>query len=297
MISYVNKVNNGGSQNERGANGNSEFQSLDDVYQKAIDELTEAETMAEVTNLLKIYNDVVLLVDSAFVPKIENEFYRTICNREGIYISDGFAHKILDNQFMVITPKEKIGSLRKVESTNNLDLSVFRVAVYNDYESRDITTSGKTSVLCSNFMESSYYYDPSGCKNDRKIYVATNTSWAISGTNYTPYLTARIWGRRRAGTLCFWYNYETKLNFRDVYYDIKIVINGITNHYILDEGDIPDYYGTVDEEEKQIWDAALTGGPIIWQGGAQPAISNDRVYLQASSQGTNNNWVTIDCTI
>lgn len=108
---------------------------------------------------------------------------------------------------------------------------------------------------------------------------------------YTPWLASRTWGRRRAGTLCYWYGYDTILNFRGAYFDVKIVINGITRHFITS---IDDYYGTAEEREKQIWDDFQTG-PITWQGGTPPAISFTRAFVEASSRGTNNNWVSVDC--
>ncbi len=296
MSSYVLNVNKSRSNAGDSEINNSKFQSFDNIYKKAIDELSEAQTTDEVASLLKIYGDVVIQSDETFLPKLENSFYRTICNREKIYESEGFFHKVLDNQFIVIASKEKLSQLRKIESIENLDTSLFKLIQYNNTEPKAAISSGRTlSDACSNNMEYSYYYDPSGCKSDRKVYVRAYIYWAISGSNYTPWLISETWGRRRAGTLCYWYFYDTKLNSRDAYFDVKIVINGITNHYILTEASIPDYYGTVDEGSHTIWNNALTGGPITWQGGTPPAISFTRAFVEASSQGTNNNWVSVDC--
>jgi len=295
MSSYVLNLSTGKPPKASLIIGGSEFQSLDDIYKTAINELSNAQTEEEITRLLKTYNDVVMLSDSTFVPRMESKFYRTICNRDRIYESEGLVHKVLDNQFILVANRDKVDNLRKIETTENLDLSVFKLQRYNDTESIGSAINGRTmSDICSNTMEYSYYYDPSGCKNDRKVYVRAHIEWAMSGANYTPWLISETWGRRRAGTLCYWYFYDTKLNSRDAYFDVKIVINGITNHYILTEASIPDYYGTVDEGSHTIWNNYLTG-PITWQGGTPPAISFTRAFVEASSQGTNNNWVSVDC--
>ena len=295
MSAYVLNANKSRAKGAGRKISNSGFQSLDDIYKKALDELSMAQTSEEIANLLKNYNDVIMLSDSTFVPKIDNEFYRTICNRERIYESEGFVHKIIDNQFLVLAEKENLNRLRKIEFKDNLDTSIFKLVQYNNNsESKDETKSSRTSSwTCTNNIETWYYYDPSGCKNDRKIYAAAGTWWLISGNNFTPWLASRIWGRRRAGTLCYWYGYSTVLSYRNIQFDVKIVINGITHHFVLDEG-IPDYYGTAEESEKQIWNNSLTGS-ITWQGGTPPAISFTRAVVEGSSRGTNNNWVTIDC--
>lgn len=294
MSTYVLNAKSGANPTGR-ETGSSKFQSLDDIYRNALESLSVAGTHEEIARLLKTYGDVIELSDSTFVPKLQSEFYRTICNREGIYESEGFAHKVIDNQFIIVTKKENLTALRKIKSIQNLDQSLFQLIKYKDNGFKNESINGRTlSDACTNNMEYSYYYDPSGCKNDRKIYIAASTWWVISGNNYTPWLASRTWGRRRAGTLCYWYNYETLLNHRDAYFDVKIVINGITNHFILTEASIPDYYGTVEESEKQIWYNFLTGA-ITWQGGTPPAISFTRAFVEASSRGTNNNWVSVDC--
>lgn len=291
MSSYVLKAKSGANPTGREASS-SKFQSLEDIYRNVLESLSVAETHEEIASLLKTYEDVIELSDSTFLPKLQSEFYRIICNREGIYESEGFAHKVMDNQFIIVTKKENLKALRKIKSIDNLDQSLFNLTEYRGNGFKNESINGRTlSDACSNNMEYSYYYDPSGCKNDRKVYIAAGTEWRISGNNYTPWLASRTWGRRRAGTLCYWYGYDTILNFRGAYFDVKIVINGITRHFITS---IDDYYGTAEEREKQIWDDFLTG-PITWQGGTPPAISFTRAFVEASSRGTNNNWVSVDC--
>lgn len=294
MSAYVLNAKNG--TNPRGReSSSSKFQSLDDIYKNALKAFSVAETHEEIASLLKTYGDVVELSDSTFLPKLQNEFYRTVCNREGIYESEGFAHKVIDNQFIIVTKEENLKALRKIKSIDNLDQSLFKLIEYNGSGFKNETINGRTlSDACANNMEYSYYYDPSGCKSDRKVYIAAGTWWVISGNDFTPWLASRTWGRRRAGTLCYWYGYNTILNYRGAYFDVKIVINGITRHFILNNISIPDYYGTVEESEKQIWNDFLTG-PITWQGGTPPAISFTRAFVEASSRGTNNNWVSVDC--
>jgi hypothetical protein len=294
MSAYVLNAKNGTNPTGR-ESSSSKFQSINDIYKNALESFSVAETHEEIARLLKTYGDVVELSDSTFLPKLKNEFYRTICNREGIYESEGFAHKVIDDQFIIVTKKENLKALRKIKSLDNLDQALFKLIAYNGNGFNNKSINGRTlSDACANNMEYSYYYDPSGCKNDRKVYIAAGTWWVISGNDFTPWLASRTWGRRRAGTLCFWYGYSTILNYRGAYFDVKIVINGITRHFILNNVSIPDYYGTLEESEKQIWNDFLTG-PITWQGGTPPAISFTRAFVEASSRGTNNNWVSVDC--
>ncbi len=294
MLGYAtnaNKNTSSGRQNSK----NPQFQSFDLIYKKAIEELANAQSSDEVAGLLKTYSDFVLVSDSTFFPKMANSFYRAICNAERIYESEGLLHKVIDDQFIVIAKKENLKGLRQITSSSNLDLSIYKLVQYTD--SKIDSRGGRTlSDACSNNMEYYILDDVSGCKNDRRAHVRANLSWAISGNYYTPMLIAEIWGTRKAGVFCYWKSYPTILHSRNAYFDVKIAINGGIWHFVLTTTDIPNYDGTSEEEDPHTVYYHSVTGAILWQGGATPALSFTRAFLEASTRGTgDSNWVSIDC--
>ncbi len=299
MNTYLRSINtNSGSLN--GRSKSSKFESFDDIYKKASQELSLAQTNDEVARLLKTYADVVTLLDSTFIPTMQNKLYRTICNRERIYESEGYVHKVLDDQFIVISKKENLNSLRKINVGDKLDQSAFNLTQYSDLS--DGGNSGRTQAdVCANEMQYYLEYNPSGCKNDRRVYARTSTNWIISGNNYTPHLIAETFAKRRAGTFCFWYFYNTVFHTRDADIRVRMVINGITYNFILSKanGSIPDYNldGLIGEvEDYSLYNNDLQTGPTYWSSGPAPVIGFTKAFFEASSRGTgDNNWVSVDC--
>ena len=302
MNSYLTAI----SKNEGGINGRGKsfgFESFDDVYKKAIGEIGMAQTSEEISGLLKAYADVVRLSDSTFAPAMQNKLYRSICNRERIYESEGFMHKVLDDEFVVITESKNLNILRKISIGDKLNPSVFKTAKYSDLKAgSQSTNNGRIQTdVCANNMEYYLEYDPSGCKNDRRVYAHANAGWIISGNNYTPHLLAETYARRRAGTLCYWYLYNTVFHTRDADLRVKMVINGVTVNFVLSKanGAIPDYNiaGTIGEEPDHIlYNDNLQNGPTYWSSGPNPVISFSKAFFEAASRGTgDNNWVSVDC--
>lgn len=289
MINYFNSTINGGdnASQRTSIQVDSEFESFKEVYFKVSTKLNEAQTIEQHNFILSKYSDIIKLEDSMYVPKITDPFYQAVCNKDGIYESGGYAHKVIDNKNMVITESENIKALQKVNSISGLDPEVFRVAAYNATSQSD---QGRAMANCGDNVIQSYFNNNSKCRDDRKVWARGFTSFIISGYYYTPRAIAEIYGTFRNGW-CNWNTYETRLQSRDCSYTVTATLNG-QNYSIIKS--FPDDSGTEDRYNIVLSEGAI-GGAIYWQGGAVPTIQFTQVNLEGTSRGVNGNWVELNC--
>lgn len=267
----------------------SEFKSFKEVYHTAMKELDEVETFEQHNAFLRNYSDILTLTDSTYVPKITNPFYQAICNRDGIYESEGYAHKIIDSNYMVISESENIRALQNVNSISGLDSEIFRVATYNGATTE--VEQGRVMANCGSSIYKDYFKNDDGCRKDRRVYVSGSVDFLISGYNYTPTLFAQAYGEKR-NWLCNWKNYETSLATRDCSVKVTATLNGQNYSTSLS---FPDEETTSDSYDIILHQGALTANPIYWQGGAVPTIEFTRINLEATSRGVGDNWVELNC--
>ncbi len=289
MLDYINSKDGDDAVKRTMLEDKNNFQSFREIYQEAMIELDEVENIKQHEAFLKKYKDIVSVVDSTYVPRIKNPLYQKICNREGIYVSEGYAHKVMDSEYMIITESEYINKLRKINSKANLDSEIFRIAPYNSSNNvarRVIEpidgggsggSSGGSSGGCGSSINKNYYNNNSKCRDDRKVFVSGLADFIISGNNYTPTVYVQAYGEKRSAFFCNWNNYKTSLATRDCSYRITVTMNG--QNYSYSES-FPDQETTSDALDIVIDEGALTDNPIYWQGGAVPTIEFTRINLK-----------------
>lgn len=287
---YVNAVHS--SQNENGARTiSTTFESFDKVYKEALAKLDLAETIEQHDLILEEYSDVIHVEDSTYVPKIKNLFYRKICNRGGLYISDGFAHKVIGDEAIVYTRKANIEALAAVKSVENLDETKFISTRYQ--ETTTDPSNGRMLAACGAPEMATYYKNPSGCNDDRKVTTYINPFWIVSGNDRTPAALSQVYGQLRTGVWCNWKNYETRLEHVNVSFTITYGTTLGTADVIMNR---PDYIGTNDVERYESWNGALIGGPMNWNGYSPLVIYTKEAHQEGTSRGVGtDNWAILDC--
>ena len=290
LNAYVNSASH--PQNENGSRTIlSTFESFDDVYKEALVKLDLAETIEQHDLILEEYSDVIYIEDSTYVPRIKNVFYRKICNRGGLYVSDGFAHKVMGDEAIVYTGKANIEALGAIESVENLDETKFISTRYQ--ETTTDPSNGRMLAACGAPEQNTYYYNPSGCNDDRRVTTYINPFWIVSGNNRTPAALSQVYGELRTGFWCNWKNYETRLEHVDVSFTITYGTTLGTADVIVT---VPDYIGTTDVERYYSWNGALIGGPMNWNGYSPLVIYTKEAQQKGTSRGVGtSNWAEIDC--
>lgn len=264
------------------------FVSYDDVYHEALDKLSSAETEAEHTRLLEEYSDVVYLSEETYTPKLSNSLYRKIINRNRIYQSGDFFHKVIDDQYIITAAKDDLETLTKLTSSENLS-NKFNVVKYQ--EGNYTPTDARTKGNCGQDLRKDYFYNQSNCRNDRRAWIRGYTWYAVSGYNYTPSMISEGWGELRTGTWCNWKQYATEIWTRNASYTVSATINGSTQDFFLQK---PDYDANGDEYEHIIHQGPVATA-IYWSGGAVPTIQFTQIHAECRTRGTNNNWAVLDC--
>lgn len=264
------------------------FESFKTVYLNAINELDQAESLEQHNVLLNEYNDVLTIIDSTYVPKITNPFYQIVCNRAGIYESNGYAHQVIDSDLIVIAKAENINKLQEVSSASGLDSNIFRVVSYTSNDGR-IISGGRVNADCGTTLQKDYFANARKCRDDRRVYVRAHAYFVISGNQYTPSAIGEAWAEIRNGS-CNWKIYDNPIHTRNCSFTVSTTLNGTTSNYPLtffdrsqNSGSITLHHGAVAQ-------------PIIWQGGFVPSIQFTQVNLESNSQGVGfGNWAIIDC--
>ncbi len=232
-----------------------------------------------------------MLVDSSYVPRIKNYIYRTICNRDGLYVARGYVHRVFDDQFIVYTDVENVADLKQISSINGLDPDKFKVAQYQDFSDEHNKINGRSLATCGNPQNAEYFDNHSKCKDDRTVNLYAYTSYIIAGAYYTPRAIVEAYGRIRTGVWCNWKQYQTILATRNSGINVLWTINNSAKTIVLP---FADYNGTTEVYE---WD--LVNGPIgtetYWNSGPAPTITFSAIHAEATSRGVSGNWVIMDC--
>jgi hypothetical protein len=287
MLAYFDDVNLR-KESSNGRSANIKFESFDKIYKNVLDQLNQAKSIVDHDSILKVYSDVILLSDSSYSPRLNNALYRTICNRDRLYESGGFIHKVIDDNFIVYTKLQNENGIRQITSLNNLDTAIFKVRKYQD--SNLVGSNGRVSTDCSNSVQAEYFDNRRKCRDDRTVTIRAYTSYAISGNTYTGLAISEVNGRIR-NWLCNWNLYETVLSTRNCSFDIRVKINNIDTI-------VPFAFADQSPPEER-YEIILREGsftdPIVWAGGVQPSVTFTRVRLEATSRGVNGGWAIVNC--
>lgn len=283
------KVNNTGITSREAEIEDNGFISFEEVYHRAMDELDLIESSEEESMFLAKYNDIIILEDSVFTPKIKNPYYQKICNRNGIYISEGFAHKVIDEKSIIITDKNNLKDLKAISTTNGLNNN-FRVVRYSGLNEPDNNPSRLAN--CGSGMTKDYFNNNNKCKNDRKVIATAYTSLMVSNYYYTPLVLFTTHGLIRTWT-CKWKEYRTTLATRNAWFNVLLKINGQN----------VDYYKSFPNQSSNgdVWNIVLhqgevTSNPIKYNYYSGTPVSYFTGFnLEGTSRGVGDNWVRINC--
>ena len=277
------------------------FTSFDDIYNQALKELSEAEDQDQEKSILNKYSDVVILLDSAYQPRIGVSIYRKICNRNRIYQTGDIVHKVLDDQFMVSTDKGKLDELTKLNSVDNLDLKTFKLLRYSDGG----YSGGRTAGTCGNLWNIDYFENNSGCRDDRRVWAFAQAVFINTGSingfqRLLPWVNVNIHGQIR-NRLCNWNSYATVLSYRNVSFTVLSYQNTSSDPIFTSSirvpysASSPDFSSGSDSYGITIFDRS-TGTPIV---GENVTIGGPyqftQIRVEATSRGVNGNYAVINC--
>lgn len=264
----------------------SEFKSFKAIYRAAVEEISEAESDEQYNQLLSEYSDILSIIDSTYTPKITNHFYQTICNRDGIYESDGYAHKVIDSDLMIITKVENVNELKEIHLESSLASKSFSVVSYTGNE--DGVSKGKQKRNCGDYLEKEYFSNKRKCKKDRTINVSIQGVRIYSSPYYyLPYISFKVWGEKRTWR-CNWKSYRTILDTRNCSFEGLYTKNGITSNHSFTFPNVvsENSYG------KNLLSNPLGSTMLFFE---NSDFQFTKVNLEATSRGVGDNWVILNC--
>jgi len=275
------------------------FTSYRTVLEQANEEWKSIVSYEDKTKFLKKYEDILSLQDSTITPFISIFLYQSIVNREGIYETNGFLNRVIGEYIVTMEKKDsqKLRSLKAIDIDWNegrvLDekngMRIFKFIGF------DSNTNARTNSTCTTYMQAEYYYNPSGCRNDRKAYISAKSYLTLStksdGDWRQPRVEILVWGKIRNGW-CNWDSYLTLLEYRSVSFEIMAWSNqnGVSIPTLFSRI-LPDYAPTY-EKSTLPWDQAI-GDPLLNQL-INPSAFN-RLHAEGKSRGVDYNWAIIDC--
>ncbi|WP_224998049.1 hypothetical protein [Cesiribacter sp. SM1] len=271
------------------------FLSYRSILDKAYIELEAIDTEESKTSFLKKYQDVLTLQDDALTPLISIPLYQAIVNREGIYETNGYLNKVVGD-FIVSAKKSEYQTLKSIKSidiNNNTKRLEKEGLIISRYAGASVTpkiqANERVLVACSTEMVAGYYYNRSGCGDDRKVdlsaksYVAVSTS--AYGNWYQPRVKIQVLPTKRLGTWCTWVSYNTPTQARNIAYSIMAfeVENGFPVRKLLYfyPPDFTSYYDYP------------VGSPVM--NFIFDPIPFSSFYGEATSQGVGDNWAILEC--
>lgn len=307
FIEYIDIKNSKvGSQNYRVYSDG--FISFNSAVISALEEFSLADEENEAFDVLNRNQDIIILKEDTYGPIISG-LYGDICNRDRIYQTSNNVNKVLNDEYIVSTSKDKLNLLKKIESIHNLDTLIFSVRrISSAVEKTD--NGGRTSSICGDYFLVDYFENNSGCKDDRRVWIKARTYFGYFSDNfYFPWTEIIEFGELRKWT-CGWFPYKTVLNSRNVSFTV--------NSFGLDNPNwgwttpqnalripftvaVNDHYGTAEVYSRVIFHQP-TGAMLFNSNTAIPINSqiNDpygftSIRVEASSRGTNNNWAVVNC--
>ncbi len=184
------------------------------------------------------YKDILKLVNGSLEPYISNNVFRSFVNRNGIYKTDQYLNKVINNIIYTV----EHGEIKKLESLSSRlpGCQIARLAAASGISSLQYTQENQIiDDECSNpdpnpnpppvprcylNMEASYFANSSGCSDDREVYISASsyiTPYSglreFDGTFKVAYykqayINIKVWGKKR-NWLCNWATYATSLEY------------------------------------------------------------------------------------
>ncbi len=266
-----------------------DFLSMEEIYQRSLLELDAIESLESFNDWLIEYSDVVSVVDSTIVPRIRNTDYRKLCNREGLYASDGYIHRVLDNE-LIMLGKEKFTNEILDQDMNNYDLEKFMIHRYSNFNSQSLTGRIQAACPANNILESKYTKNPSGCNSDRRVTIHTATYFLTSGSFKIPKVLSEVYGDRKHAVICQWVEYKTSLHSANVFGNATYKVGGNQN-----SGSWSPPNKTKNDKKRMTVVNELLGNIIWWDGSSSYWINMDNAHHEGSSTGVGSNWAVGDC--
>jgi hypothetical protein len=273
------------------------FVSYRSIINQANIEFNLISTEEEQKVFLKKYNDILTIKDSTLTSRINIHLYQSIVNREGIYETNGYLNKVV-GEYILTVRKENYQKIHSINSDNfnqkNEILKKQGISIFK-FTGSNINTNARTNATCSTYMEAEYYDNPSGCRNDRRVYISAKSYVTFSaqsdGDWRQPRVELKVWGTIRNGW-CNWSDYGTQLEYRSVSFSLMgwIFQNGSatpTSYSI----NLVDYSTTYDRTSLP-WDQPI-GDRVLNQAIYPAAFSS--LHAEGSSRGVGYNWAIIDC--
>lgn len=281
MLAYVNRI----AEDEEAAASDG-FESFNEVYYRALNEISSITTEEDHERLLAAYSDVLTLVEDEYIPVIDNFIYGSICNRGRLYKSGGYIHKALDSEHLIFTEEENEEALMKIRSLDGLDLDVFRVIRYQKNE------QGLTGCGSSMKFEAVYFDNHTRCTDDRRVYIGTQASYTCAGPSCSVAIESKVWGKKR-NSWCNWRGYSTKLYNRNCSLNVRVTL-GATD--VSFPAIYSDYSSLNDQPLHTLAPGILFVNAFQWDGKTMPAVTFNSIHLEGSSRGVGtNHWAIIDC--
>ena len=154
--------------------------------------------------------------------------------------------------------------------------------------------SARVQAYDCNAMEmyAEVYYNPSGCKNDRKAHAHMKASFVVAGNNYQPFFYIDVFGTRREQTWCGWRAYSTTLESKNASVLVRYSVSPSSPQTFSEVFD--DYIGTVDEQKHIIFIGAV-GEFVTWDHASPITVTYLSAHQEASTRGTPNLWAVLHC--
>jgi len=291
------------------------FQSFEYHFQNVMLQLDSAKTESEYSEILSKNSDILYVEDSVIQPKIKSAVYQQLCNRDRMYVTGQQVIKVLNDEMLLSTSRENVALIQDLEIKdvssveNNSHIEIFRYG--NNSSSISNINSRTMADECGSFLNANYSYNPSGCKDDRKVFVEAsaytiyaNFTKTVNGTpipwmTYQPTVQIKVWGEYR-NRLCNWNYYSTTLSFKDG----RIVVDAWDRisedpyrTYSVSSGWIYYVSGDSNGDARQLIWTKYIGAELVNEG---HLLVNDpfmftEVTVKATSRGVNGNYAVINC--
>ncbi len=136
-----------------------------------MEELDQVETSTQFTYWKNQYLDIIDTTNNEIRPKIRVKDYRSIINRDGVYVSEGTAHRIIDNEYIIEGNAAYLSEITS-QSVNDYNKKKFKVYRYANFGETQ-QSNDRSEAACPGYFESKFKKDKSGCNKDRKVIIYT----------------------------------------------------------------------------------------------------------------------------
>jgi hypothetical protein len=260
------------------------------------------QSLSEQIEFEKRYSDILGVDDSSnLIPVINIEVLQSIVNRKGIYETDGYLNRIIGDWIVTVAKKNASilfsADLDPEALSGHSSATIFRYT--NSVPENQFLA--RTAETCATYLEKSYYWNPSGCKDDRMAYVSAQSYIAtfneIDGVYRYPRIKFKVWGTRRsANPFCNWSDYDTQLEYRNASYSvwawqrITLTSSSSTSQPYFYQATLP--ANSVELAYNLTWDRPI-GDWTFNEPISASAFS--QVNIEGKSRGIDNNWIVVSC--